>query len=53
MLYEVLSSENHQQWSEEFRDDWSSEKDVCDWHGVTCRDGKVTELAFPNSGLMV
>lgn len=51
MLFEVLSEGSQQQWSEEFRADGSSDKDVCKWHGVTCEDGHVVGISFP--GLML
>ena len=43
---------NNDQWSEEYRKDWSSDtKDPCEWHGVTCDNGEIISLSFPNSGL--
>jgi hypothetical protein len=49
MMYEYLSDDN---WSDEYKQDWTSDKDLCDWHGVTCDDEEeIIRLTFPNSGL--
>jgi hypothetical protein len=53
MLYMILDGDR-QIWNEDFRKDWSeSSKELCDWHGVTCQDGEIIGLSFPNSGLQL
>lgn len=48
MMFELLNSGgDQQQWGDDYRQDWTSDKDVCQWHGVTCEDGEVVGLAFP------
>ena len=48
MMFDFLSND---QWNEKFKKDWSSDKDPCEWHGVTCDHGEIISLSFPNSGL--
>lgn len=49
MFYELLGGD--ETWDQTFQADWTSDKPVCEWHGVTCGGGEVTGLSFPNSGL--
>ena len=49
MLYAFLGSGNDE-WNEEFRKN-DPASDICEWHGVTCEDGVIKGLSFPNSGM--
>ncbi|KAL7510061.1 hypothetical protein ACHAXN_006999 [Cyclotella atomus] len=48
MMFEMLSSNgDQQQWSNEYKNDWTSDNDPCQWHGITCEDGEIVGLAIP------
>eukprot|EP00036_Acanthoecidae_sp_10tr_P019393 CAMPEP_0206308288 /NCGR_PEP_ID=MMETSP0106_2-20121207/11781_1 /ASSEMBLY_ACC=CAM_ASM_000206 /TAXON_ID=81532 /ORGANISM="Acanthoeca-like sp., Strain 10tr" /LENGTH=323 /DNA_ID=CAMNT_0053739321 /DNA_START=69 /DNA_END=1037 /DNA_ORIENTATION=- len=32
-------------------DNWLSDQSVCQWHGVTCGDGRVTQISLEHNGL--
>lgn len=51
MFYELLGQDSASNWDENYSRDWSSDKPECEWIGVTCEEGEVTGLSFPNSGL--
>lgn len=51
MFYKLLGKDSASNWDEKYHRDWTSDKPECEWSGVTCEDGEVTGLSFPNSGL--
>ena len=45
--YSYLSNTGDK-WDEERRRNWNSDKNVCDWAGISCNDtGEIIGLSFP------
>ena len=41
-------SDTGDKWDEERRRNWNSDKNVCDWAGISCNDtGEIIGLSFP------
>ena len=46
-IYSYLS-DTGDKWDEERRRNWKSDKNVCDWAGISCNDtGEIIGLSFP------
>ena len=44
-------SDTGDKWDEERRRNWKTDKNVCDWSGISCNDtGEIIGLSFPPEG---
>lgn len=48
ILYDLM---NGDEWDEERRRNWKTDKNICDWAGISCNDsGEIIGLSFPPEG---
>ena len=47
-VHMFISNTTGDKWDEERRRNWKTDKNVCDWAGISCNDtGEIIGLSFP------